>query len=131
MTQTNNVLMMVFDERVRQEERYGEANVHTTSGTGPGTAWLLPYTFDNATQIQQQLRYDYEDFEAEGNKVTWAHLVREEIAEAFELEEGDPELVTELVQVAALCVSWVERLTARRPGTIQVDSERVQEEAQQ
>ncbi len=113
MTQTREVLMAVFDERVRQEAQYGEVNRHTTSGTGPGTAWLLPYTFDNAKQIQEQLRYDYEDFEAEGNPVTWAHLVREEIAEAFEREEGDPRLPAELVQVAALCVSWVERLQAK------------------
>ena len=113
MSRTKDVLMQVFDERVRQEARYGEANKQTQSGTGPGTRWLLPYTFDGADKIQQQLRYDYEDFEAEGNAVTWAHLVREEIAEAFELPEGDPELVTELIQVAALCVSWVERLTAK------------------
>lgn len=130
MTSTSEVLMMVFEERVRQEVQYGEANLKTQSGTGPGTRWLLPYTFDSAAQIQQQLRYDYEDFEAEGNPVTWAHLVREELAEAFELEEGDPELVTELVQVAALCVSWVERLTAKPSGTIHVASERVEVEAQ-
>lgn len=109
---TRNILELVFDERQKQEVQYGDANRHTKSGTGPGTRWLLPYTFDSATQIQQQLRYDYEDFEAEGNPVTWAHLVREEVAEAFELPEDDPNLVAELVQVAALCVSWVERLTA-------------------
>ena len=130
MTQTSNVLMMVFEERVRQEARYGNANKTTESGTGPGTRWLLPYTFDSAQQIQQQLRYDYEDWEAEGNKVTWAHLVREELAEAFELEPGDPNLEVELIQVAALCVSWVERLKAQRAGSLSVTSERVEVEAQ-
>lgn len=112
MAQTREVLMMVFDERLKQEAQYGHVNVDIKSGTGPGIRWLLPYTFDNAKQIQQQVRYDYEDWEAEGHLPTWVHLVREELAEAFELEPDDPNLVTELVQVAALCVSWVERLTA-------------------
>jgi hypothetical protein len=35
--------------------------------------------------------------------------VREEVAEAFQEADG-PALVDELIQVAALCVSWVERL---------------------
>lgn len=128
MSQTREVLMRVFEERVRQQARYGDVNVHTESGTGPGTRWLLPYTFDDAQQIQQQLRYDYEDFEGEGNPVTWVHLVREELAEAFELEPDDPNLPVELIQVAALCVSWVERLTARSADTLVVRSERLTNE---
>lgn len=122
MQPTTDVLMMVFDERVRQEARYGDVNVRTQSGTGPETRWLLPYTGHSAQEIQKELRADYEAFEDEA-PVTWAHLVREEIAEAFEIEEGDPELITELVQVAALCVSWVERLTARLEGTLPGTSE--------
>ena len=113
MTHTRTILEMVFAERQSQEARYGGTNDKLESGTGPGTAWLLPYTFDSAQQIQRQVRYDYEDWEAEGQLPTWLHLVREEIAEAFELHEDDPNLVAELVQVAALCVSWVERLTAK------------------
>lgn len=109
LEQTIAVLRMVAAERQRQEARYGDANKSTQSGTGPETRWLLPYTRDGAADIQADLRSDYEDYEAEA-PVTWAHLVREEVAEAFELPEGDPRLVDELVQVAALCVSWVERL---------------------
>lgn len=110
MSKTSKVLMDVFVERVRQEARYGDVNKSTESGTGPETRWLLPYTTDSAQQIEKELRADYEEFEDEA-PVTWAHLVREEIAEAFELDPDDPRLVSELIQVAALCVSWVERLT--------------------
>ena len=40
------------------------------------------------------------------------HLVREEVAEAF--AESDPaRLREELIQVAALAVSWVEKIDAR------------------
>lgn len=125
VSSTIDVLMMVFDERQRQEAQYGETNHKLVSGTGPDTRWLLPYTKDSAADIQLELRADYEDWEAEGTLPTWAHLVREEICEAFELPDDDPRLVDELIQVAALCVSWVERL-APRPNTVLVTSERVQ-----
>lgn len=107
---TRAILDLVFAERQRQEARYGEENLTTQSGSGPNTCWLLPYTGDSAAQIQVALRGDYEGFEDEV-PVTWVHLVREEIAEAF--QESDPtRLAEELIQVAALCVSWVERLPA-------------------
>lgn len=106
---TTSVLRLVLEERQAQEARYGVVNPMLKSGTGPETRWLLPYTGDSAEQIQLTLRQDYQDWEDEAGLPTWAHLVREELAEAF--QEADPErLAEELVQVAALCVSWVERL---------------------
>ena len=105
---TRAVLEKVFEERQAQEARYGLDNETTQSGTGPETRWLEPFTGASATEVQEALRRDYEGFEDEA-PVTWLHLVREEIAEAF--QEDDPErLAEELIQVAALCVSWVERL---------------------
>lgn len=105
---TREILERVFRERQAQEVRYGIENLNTQSGTGPEARWLLPYTRDSAVKIQEVLRFDYEEFEDEA-QVTWLHLVREEIAEAF--QEDDPtRLAEELIQVAALCVSWVERL---------------------
>jgi hypothetical protein len=114
VTTTDIVLEMVATEREAQEARYGSTNDMVRSGTGPHTAWLLPYTSQGARQIQTALRLDYEDWEESRGLPTWAHLVREELCEAFELPEGDPRLVTELVQVAALCVSWVERLMKKQ-----------------
>lgn len=105
---TRAILEKVFEERQRQEARYGLVNETTQSGTGPETRWLLPFTNDSAASIQERLRYDYEDFEEEA-PVTWLHLVREEVAEAFQ-EDNPARLAEELIQVAALCVSWVERL---------------------
>lgn len=103
------VLADVNLERVRQTRRYD--NAETVDGTGPETRWLLPYTNDSATEIEAALRGDYVDFEDEA-PVTWVHLVREEVAEAF--TETDPEaLRAELIQVAALCVSWVEQIDHR------------------
>lgn len=107
---TREVLELVFKERLSQELRYGESNPHLVDGTGPATRWLGPYTGDSAAEIQKELRRDYEDWEHSEGLPTWAHLVREEIAEAFQ-EEDPRRLAEELVQVAALCVSWVERLS--------------------
>lgn len=107
---TRAVLDLVLAEREAQEVRYGAANVHVEDGTGPNVRWLAPLSFTVATRVQELLRFDYEKHEAEHGAPTWMHLVREELAEAFELEPSDPRLAEELVQVAALCVSWVERL---------------------
>ena len=114
---TRAVLELVFAERQSQEARYGEANLSTQSGTGPDVRWLLPYTTRSAVSIQHDLRDYYEDFEEETGSITWLHLVREEICEAF--QESDPvRLAEELIQVAALCVSWVERLDPTPEGSI-------------
>lgn len=107
---TRAVLDLVLAEREAQEARYGKANVSIVDGTGPETRWLQPLCSFGATEIQKWLRSDYEEYEEEAGAPTWVHLVREELAEAFELEPSDPRLAEELVQVAALCVSWVERL---------------------
>lgn len=106
---TEVILELVRKERVAQEARYGEANLTIADGTGPETRWLLPLTTLSAEEIEVALRSDYEDFEEETGAPTWVHLVREEVAEAF--QESDPaRLREELIQVAALCVSWAERL---------------------
>lgn len=108
---TRAVLDLVLEERVAQEARYGEANLTIVNGTGPETRWLQPLSQVSAVQIQKALRRDYEEFEDETGAPTWVHLVREEIAETFQ-EEDPARLAEELIQVAALCVSWVERLGA-------------------
>ncbi len=105
---TAQVLADVAEERCRQVDRYG-TNDDLESGTGPDTRWLLPFTAASATAVESELRNEYLEYEEDAGKPTWVHLVREEVAEAF--AESDPvRLRAELVQVAALAVSWVERL---------------------
>lgn len=109
---TKRVLLAVLEERRRQVAKYG-LNTENCDGTGPNTRWLLPFTSASATEIETNLRADYENFEEEHGHPSWVHLVREELAEAF--AETDPaRLEAELLQVAALCVSWVERLRERQ-----------------
>lgn len=113
--QTQDVLQEVAEERSRQVARYG-SNHDLADGTGPHTAWLLPLDSSPAKDIEAVFRQDYEDYEDEVGSVTWTHLVREEVAESF--QESDPDrLREELLQVAALCVSWIESLDHRNATT--------------
>jgi malonyl CoA-acyl carrier protein transacylase len=109
---TESVLSAVLRERGAQVARYGH-NHDLEDGTGPGAPWLLPISLYRADSIEHALRGDYVNHEKIHGKPTWMHLVREEVAEAF--KEQDPErLEEELIQVAALCVSWVETIQERR-----------------
>ena len=109
---TRYVLDDVRAERARQFAKYGP-NEDLEDGTG--AAWI-PRNIDeqgrSALFIENSFRVDYEKYEAVYGKPTWLHLVREEVAEAF--EETDPSrLYDELIQVAALAVSWCEKIKAR------------------
>lgn len=108
---TTTVLNDVRNERREQYRRYG-TNDNLQDGTGPNTRWLGPYTGAPANLIEADLRADYEDYEEETGNPTWVHLVREEMAEAF-CEDDPARLRDELIQIAALCVAWVEKLDAR------------------
>jgi len=104
---TIKVLDMVFEERVRQIKKHGEAMRDLPDGTGPEESWLIPFSGNTADDIQEGFREDYEERTDRG-QLTRMHLVREELAEAFELDGDDPEFLAEIIQVAALCVQWAE-----------------------
>lgn len=97
-------LLEVWAEIQRQQARYGADNEVALDGTGPDVHWL-PAVPLGATEIELVLRRDYE---SRTGSITWMHLVREEIAEAF--KESEPtRLREELVQVAGLAVNWASR----------------------
>lgn len=108
---TERVLDLVRLERARQYALHG-TNDGLADGTGPKSTWLSPSSYVDATLAERRFRLDYEQQERRHGAVTWMHLVREEVAEAF--QESDQErLAEELTQVAALCVSWVEKILGR------------------
>lgn len=110
---TINVLEKVFNHRIEQVEMYGH-NDDKPDGTGPRVQWLAPLLETEAVGIEAWLREDYEE-DGGDEEVSWMKLVREEVAESF--AEDDPDrLEEELVQVAALCVSWIETIQKRREG---------------
>lgn len=108
---TNEVLNLVESERQRQFELHG-ANLENPSGTGPRVRWaacLAGYTNAPAEILENVLRADYEASEEDGEKVTWLKILLEEFSEVAKETDRD-RLITELVQVAAVAVSWVEKL---------------------
>lgn len=122
------VTQQVLNERAFQFLTYGD-NRDNEWGNGPEERWALPISSNTATVIEEMFREHYDETEARGAQVTWVQLIREELAEAF--KEDDPDrLQRELIQVAALCVSWVEKIRESRQwgvstaeGTIVADLE--------
>jgi len=113
LCQTIWVLRDVQAERTRQFAKYG-TNAGLDDGTGPDVRWIPGWY--GAEDTEKILRADYEIYKHDTDgPPTWMHLVREEIAETF--KETDPaSLRAELIQVAALAVSWIEKIDARSAG---------------
>ena len=110
------VLDMVRAERVRQRVKNG-TNADLEPGFGgnvSGYPWLSPYTYDDAIEVEAAFREDYEYHETYYGKPTWMHLIREEVAELFAAHDHE-DLVAEAIQVAALCVSFVEYIHGEDP----------------
>ncbi len=93
-------LAAVSVERERQDAKFGALRDHA-DGTD------LDYI-----QLADEARDRCERAFREG-RGTWRHILEEEVFEA--LGETAPDLLAkELVQVAAVCVAWLEALDARR-----------------
>ena len=91
------VLDEIHRERIRQNEKFGP-QVHLPNGTGqPGS---------EADRDLMQARCD-DDFERDESE--WYTILLEEVYEAGVETEYLP-LRTELIQVAAVAVKWVEAL---------------------
>ncbi|GAA1639881.1 hypothetical protein GCM10009733_041280 [Nonomuraea maheshkhaliensis] len=94
------VLADVAAERVAQDVRFGMQLLPDGTG-GEGTA----KESDEARRSTDEA--------AGGGRLTWRHILAEEVLEAF--AESDPErLRAELIQVAAVAVKWTQALD-RRP----------------
>lgn len=102
------VLEQIREERKRQLEMYG-SNDDLEIGMGPGVKWLRPFSSGTAEVIARGFREEYREYEAGHANVTWMHLIKEEVSELFEAATRE-DMITEAVQVAALCVSLVEHL---------------------
>lgn len=115
---TPEVLADVAAERGRQHEKWGPQ--HHLDGTGPAVEVL------RHTDINLDLRTGYElqaIFRAKTYRVfgsspypsefgTWRDILLEEMFEAM-AEEDLQKLRTELIQVAAVAVAWVEDIDSR------------------
>jgi hypothetical protein len=97
-----HALMQVDDERIRQDQRWGEQN----HADGTGAAYDV--------EMRDAKRAQCDDAFLTGLG-TWRHILEEEVAEAFAEEEPE-NLRAELIQVAAVAVAWVEAIDRRTGG---------------
>jgi hypothetical protein len=99
---TIDVLGNVGTERARQDKKWGEQN--HPDGTSRHFKWKA-----DALRVVA-------DTKAQTGTLTWRDILMEEVWEA--MAEEDPVLLrTELVQVAAVAVGWVEALDRRERRT--------------
>lgn len=102
MLKISDVLKEVYLERLKQNEKWGEQN--HPNGTGE-------LKFRVLAEIRRQ------DCDAAHKKGigTWTDILREEVYEA--LAESNPiKLREELIQCAAVCVSWIEAIDRKKNG---------------
>ena len=95
LTKTVGVLLEIAAERESQDRTWGPQNHPDGTGT---------YVWELDTQ---ELKARFESGER-----SWALILGEEVAEAFDEVEVVP-LREELVQVAAVAVAWIEALDRR------------------
>jgi hypothetical protein len=102
---TWNVLQLIDNERARQDELWGPADSGVfdsrPDGTEPGYEDALLWA-----------RESYEIARSSG-KMTWRHILAEEFYEVCS-ETNPDKLKEELVQLAAVCVEWIEVIDRRR-----------------
>ena len=100
---TRTVLEDIFDERVKQEKKWGEQEHPVIA------AHISP---ELRLQMANSARSLCDKAAVDGD-LTWEHIVTEEIFEAWAEKEDSPELRNELVQSAAVIVAAIENMDRR------------------
>ena len=118
------ILAEIEAERVRQDARWGEQN---HPDVWPRSRWRETVTTDVMARHygvpEARDAKEHCDSAARFGDCTWAHILVEEVAEVIEaatIAEGqdgpEEDVDRELVQLAAVCVSWLEARARRRAG---------------
>jgi hypothetical protein len=104
-----DVLHDVYDEEIRQDKKWGAERSHP-DGTGPEILLLGAEMEDLANLMRTAT-----DNAARDGRVSWAHILLEEVFEAL-AEEDPAKLRTELIQSAAVIGQWAEDIDRRNSG---------------
>lgn len=104
-----SVYREIADERLRQEEKWGEQNHPDGTSSilrfAPGTDGWPKNTFGElATNCKERT-----DSAAEFGELTYSDIFLEEVFEAM-AESDQSKLREELVQTAAVAVAWIEKI---------------------
>lgn len=93
----------VFNQLERQVDKWGIQD-HDDGTQEEGIDWEL---------MAQYAKENCEEARDEG-RLTWSLIIDEEIAEALAEAPGSDELRTELIQVAAVAIAWIENIDRRK-----------------
>lgn len=100
------VLLDVLNERQAQDKKWGEQNhrdfYHDCDPR------FLEFVREQNTQLC--------DAAAKAGTLSWEHILNEEVSEAYATENDPAHLRRELVQIAAVCVAWIEAIDRRNRG---------------
>jgi hypothetical protein len=118
--QRANILNEIDAERERQDAKFGEQNLRSHAGMiGPGD--IIRYRIPSAEDCREICSH-----RKQAGIVSWLDVALEELAEVNEasLDAVNPystgteaEVREELIQLAAVCVAWVECIDRRLPTT--------------
>jgi hypothetical protein len=106
-----NTLLEVGYERLRQELKWGQQNHPDLPPDAPEnvlpSTWLYVPTADDARAMCQGAFAQH--------RGSYAHILLEEVCEAFDDARDPHKLRAELVQVAAVAVAWIEKIDRHDP----------------
>ena len=106
------VLSEVGRERIRQDAKFPGQTL--PDGTGPDVYWAECWYNTSNRDLASLLRAECKRA-ARAGTLTWLDVLAEEFAEAT-AEADFAKLRTELIQVAAVAVRWVEDIDRRDPS---------------
>jgi hypothetical protein len=109
------VLCEVAAERERQDAKWGEQNHPDGTGRWRRVSGGEMRRDSDVADIRAERAIEDKDacdLAAREGRLTWRHILREEVSEAF-AEDGDA-LRVELIQSAAVIVAWIEAIDRRQ-----------------
>jgi hypothetical protein len=109
------VLCEVAAERERQDAKWGEQNHPDGTGCWRRVSGGEMRRDNDVADIRAERAIEDKgacDLAAREGRITWRHILREEVSEAF-AEDGDA-LRVELIQSAAVIVAWIEAIDRRQ-----------------
>ncbi len=105
----NKIIYEILTERKRQDEKFGEHNRRTSDqmlSVLPCERYGLP---------SEEVIKSHTDEAMEVGKLTFAHVVTEELVEAISAKTTEHQR-EELVQCAASIIQWIEAIDRKKKG---------------
>lgn len=91
-----------LNECIRQAEKFGE-NRHKPDTDAP----------QEISDLLMKIAQQNTDAKMAKGTETWADILSEEVMEAFAATSDPEHLITELIQVAAVCWTWIADIRSR------------------